>query len=150
MLLVREIPWSFYSQSFPKLLQPCTKLQQSCASQCCQSHKDHSMQCGLSCQDTTEFPLYLSQTMLPRPPSSAQYPSEIQEIAIIFISQKSCSDRSSNFWYINRCALILTGSLGQGTRSLSAYMTVHQNVERESDDWTSNHRLSWLYFPAYC
>lgn len=53
--------------------------------------------------------------------------------AIIFISQKNCSDRSCNFWCINSCALILTGSLGQDTRKVlvSIYDCSSKCIERK-------------------
>ena len=96
-----EILWNCYSQSFPKLLQPCMKAQQSCASRWSQSCKDSRMQwselSGHHWVCTESFTNGVTKTL-----SSVQMTCLYLSLsntgnAVICILQKNCSDRSCNF-----------------------------------------------------
>jgi len=95
-----------------KLLQPklskiaaaCMKVQQRCASWWSQGRKDSGMR-GLTCRDTTEFPLYPSQMVLRRPSAVSRwhvcvYPLQVQEIPSFAFHGKTALAATviSNVW----------------------------------------------------
>lgn len=68
------------------------KVQQNCVSWWSEGCKDRECS-GLSCQDTTEFPLYVSQMVLQRPSAVSRwhvciYPSQIQEMQSFVFCRK--------------------------------------------------------------
>lgn len=137
--------------SFLKYLQPCMKAQQSCASWWSHGLKDSRVQwselSGHHWVSTVYFTHSVTKMLSSVRMTCLCLSCSNTGNAVICILQKSCSDSSCNFWLVRRCALVLSGSLGYGMKYL-AYMTVHQSVARESADWTSDHRLSWLCFQA--
>lgn len=53
------------------------------------------MQCGLSCQDTTGFPLSLTNYVT-KTPSSVQYASQMQEMPLFLFHRKTVLTGAAN------------------------------------------------------